>query len=160
MQKRQAIEYETKWGGVMQGVIINATDKYVMFCEVKPVTKYTKCYDDMNADKDRDCDNVRLKDSPPPFRDISNGKKGGVYAVADIQHPYVMAKDDLRKCNGRVLDNGKMISVHDMHNILNHPWLDQKQKEMRHNKRLEMAEAMSSSVKLPSNGDYGMNYGE
>lgn len=96
----------------------------------KQATEFTKCYDELGAKYPEDKDNVRLKDCPPPFMQLSRGADGGVYALADINNPIVFTKEQCIKYHVTVLDKGEKISDRDMNEIFNHPWDEQKQKQI------------------------------
>lgn len=134
----QAIEYKNKYSIVVRGVVTKTDENFIEFFEVKSVDRFTKCYDDPGAVYETDADKVRLKDCPLPFNRLTHGEKGGVYALADINNPIVFTKEQCEKYHVTVLDGGATISDRDMDEIFNHPWVDQKQKELKHeNKNVE-----------------------
>lgn len=132
----QAIEYETKNSGIVRGVISKVCNEYLEFFEVKHVTSYTRCYDELGAVRETDANKVKLRDCPSPFVSLSKGQKGGVYALADIDNPLILTKEDYLKYHVKILDDGDIISERDMYAIFHHPWLDQQQKELRRQRRL------------------------
>lgn len=133
MKIGQAIEYKNEHSIVVRGVITNKHENYIEYFEVKSADRYTRCYDDVGAVRETDADKVRLKDCPTPFYRLCHGKKGGVYALADVNNPQILTKEQCEKYHVTVLDNGATISKRDMHEIFHHPWIDemQKQKEIR-----------------------------
>lgn len=131
IKKGQAIQYEKVHGGEGYGIIISTTKDSISFVEAKRYDRYSKCYDDSGASYEKHKDNVRLKDCPAPFTELSNGDKGGVYVVADIDNPIKLTKEQCEKYHVTILDNGATISDRDMHEIFHHPWMDQKQKELK-----------------------------
>ena len=120
-------------------VVIGVSDRNdTIFCvEVKRATEFTKCYDELGARYPEDKDNVRLKDCPPPFKQLSRGIDGGVYALADINNPIRLTKEQCEKYHVMLLDGGATISDRDMHEIFNHPWMDQKQKELKRSESIQ-----------------------
>ncbi len=120
-------------------VVIEVSDRNgTIFCvEVKQATEFTKCYDELGAKYPGDKDNVRLKDCPPPFMRLSRGVEGGVYALADIDNPIIFTKEQCEKYHVTILDRGEKISQRDMDEIFNHPWIDQKQKELKINESIQ-----------------------
>ena len=130
MKIGQAIKYIDDCQGEMYGVILKAEEKYICFVEVRMADKYVKCYDELGAKYPEDKDNVRLKDCPPPFERLSSSEQGGVYALADIDNPIIFTKEQCIKYHVTVLDKGEKISQRDMDEIFNHPWDEQKQKQI------------------------------
>ena len=96
---------------------------------MKSADRYTRCYDDVGAVRETDADKVRLKDCPTPFYRLCRGKKDGVYALADVNNPQILTKEQCEKYHVTVLDNGATISKRDMHEIFHHPWIDEMQKQ-------------------------------
>lgn len=129
MKIGQAIEYKNEHSIVVRGVITNKHENYIEYFEVKSADRYTRCYDDVGAVRETDADKVRLKDCPTPFYRLCRGKKGGVYALADVNNPQILTKDQCEKYHVTVLDNGATISKRDMHEIFHHPWIDEMQKQ-------------------------------
>ena len=68
---------------------------------------------------------------------MTHGEKGGVYALADIDNPIKLTKEQCEKYYVTVLDDGATISDRDMYEIFNHPWVDQKQKELNINESIQ-----------------------
>lgn len=142
IEKGHAIHYEIP-NPYYEGnaVVIGVTDKNdTIFCvAVERIKRFTKCYDEPGARYPEDKDNVRLKDCPPPFKQLSRGVDGGVYALADINNPIVFTKEQCEKYHVPVLDKGEKISQRDMDEIFNHPWDEQKQKqiELRRNQAVD-----------------------
>ena len=129
MKIGQAIEYKNEHSIVVRGVITNKYENYIEYFEVKSADRYTRCYDDVGAVRETDADKVRLKDCPTPFYRLCRGKKGGVYALADVNNPQILTKEQCEKYHVTVLDNGATISKRDMHEIFHHPWIDEMQKQ-------------------------------
>ena len=129
MKIGQAIEYKNEHSIVVRGVITNKHENYTEYFEVKSADRYTRCYDDVGAVRETDADKVRLKDCPTPFYRLCRGKKGGVYALADVNNPQILTKEQCEKYHVTVLDNGATISKRDMHEIFHHPWIDEMQKQ-------------------------------
>lgn len=129
MKIGQAIEYKNEHSIVVRGVITNKHENYIEYFEVKSADRYTRCYDDVGAVRETDADKVRLKDCPTPFYRLCRGKKGGVYALADVNNPQILTKEQCEKYHVTVLDNGATISKRDMHEIFHHPWIDEMQKQ-------------------------------
>ena len=129
MKIGQAIEYKNEHSIVVRGVITNKHENYIEYFEVKSADRYTRCYDDVGAVRETDADKVRLKDCPTPFYRLCRGKKGGVYALADVNNPQILTKEQCEKYHVTVLDNGATISKRDMHEIFYHPWIDEMQKQ-------------------------------
>lgn len=127
MKKGQVITYKNKRRGIGYGVIIHSTENSISFVEVDRATEFTKCYDEPGAKYPEDKDNVRLKDYPSPFKTLSNGREGGIYALADIDNPIVFTKEQCEKYQVTVID--KEVSKRDMHEIFHHPWIDEMQKQ-------------------------------
>lgn len=127
MKKGQIITYKNKRRGIGYGVIIHSTENSISFVEVDHATEFTKCYDEPGAKYPEDKDNVRLKDYPSPFKTLSNGREGGIYALADIDNPIVFTKEQCEKYQVTVID--KEVSKRDMHEIFHHPWIDEMQKQ-------------------------------
>ena len=140
MKIGQAIEYKNEHSIVVRGVITNKYDNYIEYFEVKSADRYTRCYDDVGAVRETDADKVRLKDCPTPFYRLCRGKKGGVYALADVNNPQILTKEQCEKYHVTVLDNGATISKRDMHEMFHHPWIDeiQKQKIMERRKGINI----------------------
>ena len=90
MKIGQAIEYKNEHSIVVRGVITNKHENYIEYFEVKSADIYTRCYDDVGAVRETDADKVRLKDCPTPFYRLCRGKKGGVYALADVNNPQIL----------------------------------------------------------------------
>ena len=135
----QAITYKNERRGIGYGVIIHSTENSISFVEIDRITEFTKCYDELGAKYPEDKDNVRLKDCPPPFMQLSRGVDGGVYALADINNPIIFTKEQCEKYHVTILDRGEKISKRDMDEIFNHPWDEQKQKqlELRRNQAVD-----------------------
>ena len=135
----RAITYKNERRGVGYGVIIHSTENSISFVEVDRITEFTKCYDELGAKYPEDKDNVRLKDCPPPFKQLSRGVDGGVYALADINNPIIFTKEQCEKYHVTILDRGEKISKRDMDEIFYHPWDEQKQKqlELRRNQAVD-----------------------
>lgn len=129
MKIGQAIEYKNEHSIVVRGVITNKHENYIEYFEVKSADRYTRCYDDVGAVRETDADKVRLKDCPTPFYRLCRGKKGGVYALANVNNPQILTKEQCEKYHVTVLDNGATISKRDMHEIFHHPWIDEMQKQ-------------------------------
>lgn len=129
MKIGQAIEYKNEHSIVVRGVITNKHENYIEYFEVKSADRYTRCYDDVGAVRETDADKVRLKDCPTPFYRLCRGKKGGVYALADVNNPQILTREQCEKYHVTVLDNGATISKRDMHEIFHHPWIDEMQKQ-------------------------------
>ncbi len=129
MKIGQAIEYKNEHSIVVRGVITNKHENYIEYFEVKSADRYTRCYDDVGAVRETDADKVRLKDCPTPFYRLCRGKKGGVYALADVNNPQILTKEQCEKYHVTVLDNGATISKRDMHEMFHHPWIDEMQKQ-------------------------------
>lgn len=127
MKKGQVITYKNKRRGIGYGVIIHSTENSISFVEVDRATEFTKCYDEPGAKYPEDKDNVRLKDYSSLFKTLSNGREGGIYALADIDNPIVFTKEQCEKYQVTVID--KEVSKRDMHEIFHHPWMDQLQKQ-------------------------------
>ena len=127
MKKGQVITYKNKRRGIGYGVIIRSTENSISFVEVDRATEFTKCYDEPGAKYPEDKDNVRLKDYPSPFKTLSNGREGGIYALADIDNPIVFTKEQCEKYQVTVID--KEVSKRDMHEMFHHPWIDEMQKQ-------------------------------
>lgn len=127
MKKGQVITYKNKRRGIGYGVIIHSTENSISFVEVDRATEFTKCYDEPGAKYPEDKDNVRLKDYPSPFKTLSNGREGGIYALADIDNPIVFTKEQCEKYQVTVID--KEVSKRDMHEMFHHPWIDEMQKQ-------------------------------
>lgn len=140
MKIGQAIEYKNEHSIVVRGVITNKHENYIEYFEVKSADRYTRCYDDVGAVRETDADKVRLKDCPTPFYRLCRGKKGGVYALADVNNPQILTKEQCEKYHVTVLDNGATISKRDMHEIFHHPWIDEmhKQKIMERRKGINI----------------------
>lgn len=140
MKIGQAIEYKNEHSIVVRGVITNKHENYIEYFEVKSADRYTRCYDDVGAVRETDADKVRLKDCPTPFYRLCRGKKGGVYALADVNNPQILTKEQCEKYHVTVLDNGATISKRDMHEMFHHPWIDeiQKQKIMERRKGINI----------------------
>ena len=135
----RAITYKNERRGVGYGVIIHSTENSISFVEVDRITEFTKCYDELGAKYPEDKDPVRLKDCPPPFKQLSRGVDGGVYALADINNPIIFTKEQCEKYHVTILDRGEKISKRDMDEIFYHPWDEQKQKqlELRRNQAVD-----------------------
>lgn len=129
MKIGQAIEYKNEHSIVVRGVITNKHENYIEYFEVKSADRYTRCYDDVGAVRETDADKVRLKDCPTPFYRLCRGKKGGVYALADVNNPQILTREQCEKYHVTVLDNGATISKRDMHEMFHHPWIDEMQKQ-------------------------------
>ena len=129
MKIGQAIEYKNEHSIVVRGVITNKHENYIEYFEVKSADRYTRCYDDVGAVRETDADKVRLKDCPTPFYRLCRGKKGGVYALADVNNPQILTKEQCEKYHVTVLDNGATISKRDMPEMFHHPWIDEMQKQ-------------------------------
>lgn len=127
MKKGQVITYKNKRRGIGYGVIIHNTENNISFVEVDRATEFTKCYDEPGAKYPEDKDNVRLKDYLSPFKTLSNGREGGIYALADIDNPIVFTKEQCEKYQVTVID--REVSKRDMHEIFHHPWIDEMQKQ-------------------------------
>ena len=137
IKKGQAIRYKKVHGGDGYGVIISTTKNSISFVEAKRYDRYSKCYDESGASYEKHRDNVRLKDCPAPFVNLSDGDKGGVYVVANIEDAITFEREQCEKYHVTVLDGGATISDRDMHEIFNHPWMDQKQKELKRSESIQ-----------------------
>lgn len=125
----QGIRYiQRGYHGYLYGVILAVSDVHITFAKVDEANRVL-CYDDMGASYDKHRDNVRLKDCPLPFSDVSHGVLGGAYVYANID-AYI--KWDALQCEQHhveVIDDGHLISESIMNEILNHPWQEQPEKE-------------------------------
>ena len=50
-------------------------------------------------------------------------------ALADVNNPQILTKEQCEKYHVTVLDNGATISKRDMHELFHHPWIDEMQKQ-------------------------------
>lgn len=149
LQKGQCIKYKLPHDdSAGYGVILDIRDKSIVFVEVLRADKYVHCYDELGAKYPDDKDNVRLKDCPPPFMQLSRSEQGGVYALADINNPIVFTKEQCEKYHVTVLDKGEKISQRDMDEIFNHPWDEQKQKqiELRRNQAVDRVSGIVNDI--------------
>lgn len=126
-------------------LVVDVTESEIVAVPVKAVSlwnghDYQKayvCYDELGAEYPRDKDNVRLQDCPPPFSDVTH-LPGNLFAYAaldDMQKLLVFDEEKCKKYHVEIVDEGKKISKRDMKNVLNHPWIDQLQKQKLHDAR-------------------------
>lgn len=128
------------------GVIIRVNPDSIDYVEAYAVDKFTKCYDDAGAIKEKHKDNVRIKHCPPPFKELSQGVSGGVYVVADMDNLLTFTRTDIEINHVRVIDDGIQIDDADMHEIVNHPWSRQLEKEKRYESRIDSIPYFSAGV--------------
>lgn len=112
------------------GLIMNDTGDDIEYISVYPIRDengiVTHCYDDPGADPRKDRDNVRLKNCPPPFTDLSiesatGGRINNAYALADLDNIKTMRKICFENPDFiEILDNGKMVPPETMQEIRNH----------------------------------------
>lgn len=121
------------------GLIIKVDDKSIEFFKALPSFRSlgidgneykVPCYKDNNAVYERHKDNVRLEGFLSVFTELGQGRKDGVYVHADMKDLKVYDIDDCKIHNVTCIDGGVKISKQAMHEILNHPWQEQKQKEL------------------------------
>lgn len=88
------------------------------------------CYDDVGAVYEKHKNNVRLRNCPPPFSDLSNGVSDNVYVQTD--NIKCFAEDELNECHVTILDNGIKVDADVMREVKHHLWQEQPQKEFTH----------------------------
>lgn len=126
------------------GLIINTTDNSIGFLNVLPSFRKigfgeeykVPCYKDGNALYEKHRNNVRLEGYLSVFTELSNGRKDGVYVYADIEHPVIYDAEDCKIHKVAGIDGNEKISKEAMAEVLNHPWIDQPQKEKLHRRPL------------------------
>lgn len=144
------------------GIVMNANDAYIEFVTIREITKYTRCYDDEGAVKDRDKDNVRLKDCPLDF--YSGGQGLGFFVYADMNNLERFSGEECRQHGVRtVCDSEGMhigISKFMYEEIRNHPWTDQPQKEKVSDVRSRRVADLESRFSFTNNDNKDMEFGE
>lgn len=111
-----------------RGVVMGSGDYGVEIVPVQGLGDHIRCYDEGGAVYERDRDNVRLVDCPPPFTFLCIASdRNGCYAQAGFDSRLRLSEGVLDICDARVLDDGAKISERDMAAILDHPWREEKQ---------------------------------
>lgn len=65
---------------------------YGVIVDVDYKDNFVRCYDEVEANYERDRNNVQLKHCPPPFTKVLRGVPGRVYAMADMENPVILQK--------------------------------------------------------------------
>lgn len=165
IEERQAVSWQvrSRWRQPfsVHGVVVSRTENGVDIVPVNELTHFIKCYDDPGAKRETDSDNIRLKDCPPPFQIMCDYSETG-QCFADTKGSSMISAsfDELAAVNAVILDGGKKISERDLHEILNHPWPEQLEKEKimddKTNARWREASALlPSSMQFPD--DFGLD---
>lgn len=111
-----------------RGVVIHSDENMFEVVPVQSLDDHVRCYDEGGAVYERDRDNVRLADCPPPFTLLCvSSDRNGCYAQAGADSRLRFSEDVLDLCDVCVLDDGAKISEGDMAAILDHPWREEKQ---------------------------------
>lgn len=77
----------------------------------------------------------------------------GVSALDDVQKLLVFDEEKCKKYHVEIVDDGAKISKRDMKNVLNHPWIDQLQKEKLHDARRRGIAELESRLGLSQDDD-------
>ena len=122
---------------------------YGVIVDVDYKDDWVRCYDEVGANYERDRNNVQLKHCPPPFTKISRGVPGRVYAMADMENPVILQKNQLPAYALQILERGTKVPNADMKKILEHPWEDQlqKQKTMRRRSGIDISSIIDNEQK-------------
>ena len=140
IRSRQGITYRTPGNTVNQyAVVLNVNHDYIEVMPVFKADRYTKCYDEEGAVKERDADNVRLRSCPPPFKQLAGDDSKSAFVIATSDNKILFNRDDVAKYQVRVIDDGALISETDRNTIYHHPWFDQREKERINNDRYHRA---------------------
>lgn len=127
----QGITWWNRYEGDMSGVVMSVSDHSIDVVPVFPLVNGVLCYDDPGSEDPKYADNVRLKDSPPPFSMLSvMSGNAACYAAAGRDSWIVMSEEDVEQSEVSVLDGGDRISDRDMQAILYHPRPAQKEKAL------------------------------
>ena len=102
---------------------------YGVIVDVDYKDNFVRCYDEVEANYERDRNNVQLKHCPPPFTKVLRGVPGRVYAMADMENPVILQKSYLSAYSLQILERGTKVPNADMKKIFNHPWEEQLQKQ-------------------------------
>lgn len=137
------------------GIVVNVGVDSIDVVPVYPMDKYTKCYDDVGAQRDRDTDNVRLKECPPPFSDFYREMRqnfvSDAYVKADVVNPMFMDLHFINRYGVSVVDDGKTVSQKMMEEIHHHPWPEQLERE-----RVRELPSLSSEIENFEDNEFSM----
>lgn len=150
LQVGQAVRYDYGNPRYMHyGVIVDVDEKSVGIVDVDYKDNFVRCYDEVGANYERDRNNVQLKHCPPPFTKVSRGVPGRVYAMADMENPVILQKNQLPAYVLQILERGTKVPNADMKKILEHPWEDQlqKQKTMRRRSGIDISSIIDNEQK-------------
>lgn len=150
LQVGQAVRYDYGNPRYMHyGVIVDVDEKSVGIVDVDYKDNFVRCYDEVGANYERDRNNVQLKHCPPPFTKVSRGVPGRVYAMADMENPVILQKNQLPAYALQILERGTKVPNADMKKILEHPWEDQlqKQKTMRRRSGIDISSIIDNEQK-------------
>lgn len=148
--------------GVTEGRITAVPVKCISLWNGHDYQKASVCYDELDAEYPRDKDNVRLRDCPPPFSDVTH-LSGNLFAYAaldDMKKLLIFDEERCKKYHVEVVDDGKKISERDMQKVLNHPWTDQLQKEKVSDVRSNRVADLESRFAFNNNDNKDMEFGE
>lgn len=144
-QVGQGVKFERKPGYTGYGVVCGGSDNWVGVLQVKPLDRYTHSYDDVGAKKSEK-DNVRLKDCPPPFTRLCREEPRGVYALTGQADVMMFSVSDCINCKMELVDKGERISKNDWKRICNHPWVDEKEQEKIHSRRVQAVKGIVENI--------------
>lgn len=159
---RQGVEYCAKdiyrTNQVYRGIILEVTDEEIVVIEVHYGDNYICCYDDKDAEYPRDAYNVRLKDSPPPFVDFSDGMRGYTYVVTKSEYVRTFTAKQCEECRVQILDNGECISERDWNEIWNHMSKQQLEKEKVFRELPKVADQLDDGMVVSKNSGREFGY--
>lgn len=127
-EPRTGVSWNGPGNRTLYGIVIGGEeDGTVNIVQVDSLTPGIHCYDE-GLNYERDHDNVRLDDAPPPFAFLCiwDGTDK-CYAIAQTSVPIPFYPDELDLLT--VTDGGEKISEKDFDTVFNHPWPEQSQKE-------------------------------
>lgn len=144
------------------GVILDISnvDKTITFALVDNAMG-VKCYDDAGALYERDHNNVRLKDSPPPFVRLSGNENGGAYVYADMSNLITYDAVLCKKHGIQIIDKGALVSEREMEEIRYHPWQEQSEREKSvYDKRVADLDSRFGDIECLDNGRDDNQFGD
>lgn len=115
------------------GVIMEANNDCIQYVQIRPIGRFTKCYNDVGAVKERDKDNVRLNDCPADFKFYAGHEKLGAYVYADMDNLGELTKEQCKfyDVNPMLDGDGNFLYVSKpmYKEIRSHPWQEQYEEE-------------------------------
>lgn len=129
IESAAAVAWYDSLGEYQYAVVLDIRNGVAEIAPVFACDDGVKCYDDPDADRINDKDNVRLKDCPPPFSLLClSADNGSCFVDASDRARLNWPVDYLRQIADRI-DAGFLVSDRDIAEIYDHPFPAQMEKE-------------------------------